>query len=235
MANTQEPIRLLAGRVWKILSHISTVITFWQLLSATSAFASVLLLKRWIVMSWPATGTVFFGTLFVAEGIRRTVSRLAPHIRAKINPPSVVIIEHGGERKAFLELTHSGTPATWTAYIRLLRMVPDAPNPDHRRYRSYLHKDKKQSIEMLLRDGERAVIELAEIVNSGWANGEFTYVLNSELPTGIRFRTIGVIIECELTASPPTREGTITRCFAVGLDKYRHLGIEDVPFDKHKL
>jgi hypothetical protein len=223
---------------FKALSSVSTIITFVPI---AAAFGTTWwFLVRWVmphvnnvVVLSVASGTIFFSSLAVGLGALKLARHANATIRRWWNPPLLLAISHGG-RNASIGLTHSGETTTWQVRRRIAKILYSGSNPDPFPRLCYLRRDAKSSTAMLLREGETANIVLVNPYSSEWHSRPWALILeDAEGSHGAQFNSEGAIIELEIKAVPPLKDGPLRLCFKVTRpNSGGDILIENVPCDK---
>jgi hypothetical protein len=228
---------------WKALSDFSTLNTFWQLGFASGVtWLSHILIRIPNFANQPieylaATGTIFFGTLFIAKGTVALSVWSTPKIKRWRNPPMLSVISHPGENVT-LTLTHSGYPTTWQIRRRIVKVLYDGPNPDPAQRLCYLRRDGRVFEALLMKDGDMADVSLVSPYISEWHSRPWIIEVNyAGSSHGSQFDgQRGAIIEIEIKAVPPLKEGPTRLCYKViRSNPHGDILVEDVPCEKFQV
>jgi hypothetical protein len=86
---------------------------------------------------------------------------------------------------------------------------------------------------MALKDGEKAYVIVATPWAYQWSTGVPSMEIHSaESHPGQRLPNYGVILEMNIKAIPPLREGAIRRCFSLSRDHQDIFELLDIPCEK---
>ena len=164
---------------------------------------------------WFFSGSVFFGSIAGFLSFAKVTRWGITQIRRWHHPPSLRVIAQGGKCAA-VEIHHSGEPAIWESYIRILKVLSDSPNPNPLLRQCYLRKGGRGSRSLLLVDGESASIVLANIHWDSARSFRQTYVTvpnaDDDYSTPV---SGGAIIEVNFNTHPPIRKYSVKKCFQV--------------------
>ncbi len=159
-------------RLWDGLGHYGKLKTLWQLalsLYFTSTTVSVLPGGWHPPQYWAIAGFAFFGAWAVAATVTVGFQKLLSMISQWKNPPNLVVDAHGGD-KGFVELKHTGAAATYWADGRIFETNDGSPNPAPALFQGQLiWKGHNASPNLLLRDGEWALVVIATIETDGFS------------------------------------------------------------------
>jgi hypothetical protein len=181
---------------------------------------------------------VFFGTLFVTGGAVQITRLSIPKVKRWRHPPMLSVISHNGDR-LILTLTHSGERTVWQVRRRITKMLYVGPNPSPEPQLCILRKDGKALTDMPMEDGETASIILVYPYSSEWHSRPWILELGYAHSGGHGDQFVGekgVIIEVEIKAIPPLKDGPTRLCYKVFRRNTNDIIIaEDVPCEKFQV
>lgn len=177
---------------------------------------------------WLFTGSVLFGSIACFLSFAKLTGWGTGEIRRWCHPHSLRLIACGGQTAA-VEVEHSGSPATWEARLRILRIADNHTNPDPILRQCFLRKDGNGYRSLLLKDGESASIILAHIRWSHpLSSGRSTWVeIQNAENDGVSVDA-DVVVEVNVTAKPPMGKA-IKRCFQIARAGTNIMQCSDAP------
>ena len=202
-------------RGWQAIGAIGNLQTLWSVCisSGIAAWVVKMLPAGWNQPQiWFVGGAAFFGTWATVASVAAIGKWSFVGAKRRYKPHSLIVVGGGGKWKAFVQITHVGESATWSAKRRIVKTVGDSPNPIW--VDCFLLKDGKSLRQLQLHDGEMATIEIASIMSNDFSSVWFA-IADADDRDGTAVSGNDAIVELEFRAKPPCKKGGIKRLFHV--------------------
>ena len=175
---------------------------------------------------WLGTGASILFSLAGVLSIAKAGTWGVLRLKRWHHPHSLELTAHGG-RVAAVEIQHHGESAKWEMRMRIVK-VKDSTNPDPLPHQCFLYKDGEPFRLLPLNDGESASLLLADIGWNEFGTDAWIVLHNAEAEYGTRVGS-HVIVEVNITATPPMSRGILRKCFLLRRAGFSQMDCSDAP------